>query len=180
MELLRRYRPLIYRCVAKVCPPSLSGADLDEIYADVLMNLLRDDMRKLRLFDPDRGTKLSSWIGMISIHTAYDYLRSARRRPLLDRNEGLRDERAEHGRSPLEMLMERERWSHLNGLLADFTERDRDFLRLCYAEGLDAVTIARRMEISQKTVYTKKHKIRAHLRRRIASAEDSPIADLAA
>ena len=60
MELVRRYRSLIYRCITKVtarCAPSLGSADVDEIYGDVLLNLLRDDMRKLRLYNPRRGTK---------------------------------------------------------------------------------------------------------------------------
>jgi RNA polymerase sigma-70 factor (ECF subfamily) len=55
------------------------------------------------------------------------------------------------------------------------------FLALYYAEGLDAETVADRMEISLKTVYSKKHKIRAHLRRCIEDLRDgSPIADLVA
>ena len=67
-ELVRRYRPLIYRCITKVTlkyAPTLGGADLDEIYADVMMQLVRDDMHKLRIYNPARGTKLGSWIGMI-------------------------------------------------------------------------------------------------------------------
>jgi RNA polymerase sigma-70 factor (ECF subfamily) len=51
-ELVRRYRALIYRCVTKVTSkyaPNLSVADVDEVYAEVLMQLLRDDMHKLRL-----------------------------------------------------------------------------------------------------------------------------------
>jgi RNA polymerase sigma-70 factor, ECF subfamily len=177
-ELLRRYRPLIYRCVAKTCPPSVASVDLDEIYAEVLMNLLRDDMRKLRAFDFSRGTKLGSWIGMISVHTACDHLRSAGRRPLLDRVDGAPDRR-DRERSPLDLLIEKERWAHLNDLIADFSERDRTFLSLYFAEGLDPLKISERMAISLKTVYTKKHKIREHLRRRLADMVDSPIADLA-
>src|SRR5438105_15532619 len=77
-ELVRRYRPLIYRCITKVTlkyAPSLSSADLDEIYADVMMQLVREDMHKLRIYNPPRGTKLGPWIGMISLHAAYDFLR---------------------------------------------------------------------------------------------------------
>src|SRR5215213_686708 len=47
-ELIRRFRPLIYRCITKVTlkyAPTLSSADLDEIYADVMMQLVRDDMQ---------------------------------------------------------------------------------------------------------------------------------------
>ena len=184
VELLRRYRPLIYRCITKVTlrySPRLGSADVDEIYADVLMNLLRDDMRKLRMYNPNRGTKLGSWIGMISINSAYDYLRSAGRRPHLDRLEGLTDPSADdQDRSPLDLLIEKERWAHLEGLLSDFSDKDRTFVALYFGQGLDAEDVAQQMSISLKTVYTKKHKIRAHLKRVLTTVRgESPIADLA-
>jgi RNA polymerase sigma-70 factor (ECF subfamily) len=185
-EMLRRYRPLIYRCITKVTnkhAPHLSSADLDEIYADVLMNLLRDDMRKLRMFNPRRGTKLSSWVGMISINSAYDFLRSASRRPLLDKINGSPEPADDDNgdRSPLEVLMEKERWNHLNQALTDFSDRDRTFLSLYYEQGMEAAEVAAEMSISLKTVYSKKHKIRAHLRRCVSAfGSDSAIADLVA
>jgi RNA polymerase sigma-70 factor, ECF subfamily len=142
---------------------------------------LRDDMRKLRLYNPARGTKLGSWIGMISVNSAYDFLRSIGRRPILDRLDGTPDPREDDDRSPLDRLIEKERWDHLNDLLADFTDKDRTFVSLYFGQGLDPEVVARHMSISLKTVYTKKHKIRAHLRRCLDSLRgESPIADLAA
>ncbi|MGE0550569.1 MAG: RNA polymerase sigma factor [Kofleriaceae bacterium] len=183
VELVRRYRALIYRCITKVTlkySPSMGSADLDEIYADVLMQLVRDDMRKLRLYNPARGTKLGSWIGMISVNAAYDYLRGAGRRPLLDKVDGALDPHQECDRTPLDLLIEKERWGHLNELLAEFTDKDRTFVELYYQRGLEADEIAAEMQISLKTVYSKKHKIRAHLMRCLESLSgDSPIADLA-
>ena len=182
-ELVRRYRPLIYRCITKVTlkySPTLGNADLDEIYADVMMQLVRDDMHKLRIYNPARGTKLGSWIGMISVNAAYDFLRSAGRRPLLDKVDGNLDPHEECDRTPLDELIEKERWDHLNGLLADFTDKDRTFVELYYQKGLEADEIAAEMQISLKTVYSKKHKIRAHLVRCLNNLTgDSPIADLA-
>lgn len=182
-ELVRRFRPLIYRCITKVTlkyAPSLGSADLDEIYADVMMQLVRDDMHKLRIYNPARGTKLGSWIGMISVNAAYDFLRSAGRRPLLDKVDGNLDPHEECDRTPLDQLIEKERWDHLNGLLQDFTDKDRTFVELYYQKGLEAEEIASEMQISLKTVYSKKHKIRAHLVRVLQNiAGDSPIADLA-
>ena len=183
-ELIRRFRPLIYRCITKVTlkySPMLGGADLDEIYADVMMQLVRDDMHKLRIYNPARGTKLGSWIGMISVNAAYDFLRSAGRRPLLDKVDGTMDVQEDLDRTPLDMLIEKERWGHLNDLLSDFTDKDRMFVELYYQKGLEADEIAAEMQISLKTVYSKKHKIRAHLVRCLQNiAGDSPIADLAA
>ena len=183
-ELVRRFRPLIYRCITKVTlkyAPTLSSADLDEIYADVMMQLVRDDMHKLRIYNPARGTKLGSWIGMISVNAAYDFLRGVGRRPLLDKIDGQLDPHEECDRTPLDQLIEKERWEHLNTLLAEFTDKDRTFVELYYQKGLEADEIAAEMQISLKTVYSKKHKIRAHLVRCLGElAGDSPIADLAA
>ena len=183
-ELVRRYRALIYRCITKVTAkyaPHMSWADVDEIFAEVLISLLRDDMRKLRMYDPNRGTKVGSWIGMISINAAYDFLRSAGRRPILDRIDGAPDPHEEYDRTPLDALIEKERWGHLNGMLAEFSDKDRTFMALYYAEGMDAEAVASQMSISLKTVYSKKHKIRAHLKRCLSeSGIESPIADLVA
>ncbi len=182
-ELVRRFRPLMYRCITKVTlkyAPTLGSADLDEIYADVMMQLVRDDMHKLRIYNPARGTKLGSWIGMISVNAAYDFLRSAGRRPLLDKTDGIMDTHEESDRTPLDQLIEKERWSHLNELLADFSDKDRTFVELYYQKGMEADEIAAEMQISLKTVYSKKHKIRAHLVRSLTQLTgDSPIADLA-
>jgi len=182
-ELVRRYRPLIYRCITKVTlkyAPTLSSADLDEIYAEVMMQLVRDDMHKLRIYNPARGTKLGSWIGMISVNAAYDFLRGAGRRPLLDKVDGAIDPHEEVDRTPLDLLIEKERWGHLNEMLSDFTDKDRMFVELYYQKGMEADEIAAEMQISLKTVYSKKHKIRAHLMRCLASLSgESPIGDLA-
>ncbi len=183
-ELVRRYRALIYRCISKVTlryAPTLASADMDEIYAEVMIQLVRDDMHKLRIYDPTRGAKLGSWIGMLAVNAAYDYLRSAGRRPILNREGNLVDPNEEHDRSPLDHLLEKERWDHLNGMLMDFTDKDRTFVDLYYRRGMEAEQIAEEMQISLKTVYSKKHKIRAHLMRCLERMSgESPIADLAA
>ena len=181
-EFVRRYRSLIFRCITKVTgrhAPRMGSVDLDEIFAEVLLTLIRDNMRKLRLYDPNRGTKLSSWVGMITINCAYDHLRSLGRRPLLDRIDGVVDPGEDVDRSPLDVLMEKERWDSFNMLLSDFSERDRTFLELYYRDGMDPAGVAQAMKISLKTVYSKKHKIRASLRRRVKEVvSSSPISDL--
>jgi RNA polymerase sigma-70 factor (ECF subfamily) len=117
---------------------------------------------------------------MISVNAAYDFLRGAGRRPLLDKVDGVIDAHEEADRTPLDLLIEKERWGHLNELLSEFTEKDRTFVELYYQKGMEAEEIAVEMQISLKTVYSKKHKIRAHLVRVLQNvAGDSPIADLA-
>ncbi|MCA9664494.1 MAG: sigma-70 family RNA polymerase sigma factor [Myxococcales bacterium] len=172
-ELLRRFRGLIYRCITKALSKYeavLSSEDVDEIFSEVCFNLLRNDMKKLRVYDPERGSKLGSWIGLISINTAYDHLRGIARQPILDRIEGA-PERTDAAPGPLDQLLRKERYDRLNGLAERFSARDRKFMELYYGRGMAPVEVAKHMGISVKTVYSKKNKIRKRL---IALAEGQP------
>lgn len=164
-ELIRRFRGLIFRCISKVLcryESVLSNEDVNEIFSEVCMNLLRNDMRKLRAYDPERGSKLGSWIGLITINTAYDHLRCTARQPLLDRIDGAL-ETEDVCPSPLEQLLEKERVGRLNHLTMDFSPKDKRFLELYYGHGMQPSEVARVMNISIKTVYSKKNKIRNKL-----------------
>jgi RNA polymerase sigma-70 factor (ECF subfamily) len=118
---------------------------------------------------------------MISVNAAYDFLRGVARRPFLDHLDGALDPHEPCDRTPLDELIDKERWGHFVELLSDFSDKDRTFLVLYYARGLEAEEVAEEMQISLKTVYSKKHKIRAHLRRCLDKlGGESAIADLAA
>lgn len=160
-----QYSRLIYRCITRVTARfgSLVGPDdVREIYAMLCLQLLAHDKRKLRSFEPERGNKLSSWLGMLAIHTAYDYLRGIKREPkrgALTEAETLTTDMPD----PCEAYTQRERARLLGQLLADLTEKDQQFVMLYYGEGLEPESVAERMGISVKTVYSKKHKIRSRL-----------------
>ena len=178
-ELIRRFRGLIFRCIGKVLcryETVLSNEDINEIFSEVCFNLVRNDMKKLRAYDPARGCKLGSWIGLISINTAYDHLRVTARQPLLDRIEGV-IERVDQHPDPLDRLLEKERLSHLNSLATDFSDKDQRFLELYYGRGMKPSEVARVMNISVKTVYSKKNKIRNKL---VALALGAPAEAMAA
>jgi RNA polymerase sigma-70 factor (ECF subfamily) len=164
-ELIRRFRGLIFRCITKVLckyESVLSNEDVNEIFSEVCFNLVRNDMKKLRAYDPKRGCKLGSWIGLISINTSYDHLRVTARQPMLDRIEGI-IEREDQTPDPLDNLLEKERWIRLNDLASDFSDKDQRFLELYYGRGMKPSEVARIMKISVKTVYSKKNKIRNKL-----------------
>jgi RNA polymerase sigma-70 factor (ECF subfamily) len=164
-ELVRRFRGLIYHCIGvalKRYEGALPTEEIDEIFCEVCVNLLRNEMGKLRSYDPQRGTKLGTWIGLISIRTCYDHLRAASRRPLLDGGEGV-PEQADGEPSALELLLDCERRRHLERLVADLTPRERSFFDLYYRQGLDPMEVAQAMNVSVGTIYAKKNKLKARL-----------------
>ncbi len=174
----KRYDRLIYRCITRVTarfPGVITQEDVREIYANVVVNLLHHDKRKLRTYDPNRGSKLGSWIGLISINTAYDYLRAISRQPVSS-SLSEASERPSAAQGPFERVVAREQLGHLARTLGGFSERDRLFVSLYYIEEKDPVEIAEIMGISVKTVYTKKHKLRIRLCQRLGDRTLSEIA----
>lgn len=164
-EFNTRFSRLVLSTISRVTARFsgvVSQEDLREIYATFCVQLLANDKVKLRSFDPARGNKLSTWLGLLASHTAYDFLRSARREPrraALSEAEDLSSTLPD----PCESALMRERAALVGQLLASFTDKDRAFIQLYFAEGLAPETIAERLNISVKTVYSKKHKIQARL-----------------
>lgn len=166
------YDRLIVRCINKVTRrfhAVVSQDDVNEIHASFYVSLLASDMHKLRTFDPSRGSSFSSWVGLLAINAAYDYLRSVRREP---KKECLSEafELASPSPDPFELACEHERAAIAKQALAEFSEKDRTFAALYFGEGLDPEVIARKMNISVKTVYSKRHKIQARLESVLVSA----------
>jgi len=148
----------------------VSQEDVREIYATFCMQMLANDKLKLRSFDPARGNKLSTWLGLLASHTAYDFLRSARREP---RKASLSEAEDLYSAlpDPCESALMRERAELVSKLLADFTDKDRAFIQLYFGEGLAPERVAERLGISVKTVYSKKHKIQARLQTLLNEAQ---------
>lgn len=169
-EFNTRYSRLIHRCISKVLnrfSPVVTSDDTSEIYASLCLQLLARDKHKLRTFDGNRGTKLSTWLGLLATHAAYDFLRSRRRDPRAD--ELVDTEQLRASTPPPDEVCEiqqRSRW--IADLLRDFSDKDREFMSLYYGEGLSPEQVALEMGISVKTVYSKKHKIQARLEMIIA------------
>jgi RNA polymerase sigma-70 factor, ECF subfamily len=164
-EFNHRYTRMLQACIARVTTrfPGLTGPeDVHEIYALFCLNLISDDRRRLRSYNPTKGMRLSSWFGLIAVHTAYDYLRHARRQPTGTSIEDLVDLAAQVPETS-ESCERREEASRVARLVAEMTERDREFMSLYFGQGLSPEEVASRMGISVKTVYTKKHKIRSKL-----------------
>ncbi len=164
-EFHLRYDRLIYRAIHKVTQrfaAVLSSADVDEIYALMMCGLNAREMHKLRTFEPERGHRLSTWIGLLATNAAWDYLRTVARQPM--RGSALEAEDLCCGApDPFHALAAKQEWSRVNDMLSGFSEKDRTFVDLFFLQGHTPEQIAEEMQISVKTVYSKKHKIRCRL-----------------
>jgi RNA polymerase sigma-70 factor (ECF subfamily) len=169
-EVQTRYGRMITRCIAKVTrrfASRVAEEDVREIEATFMVSLFANDMHKVRSFDRSRGHRFSSWLGMLAINCAYDHLRNVKREPL---KETIGDdfELAADAECPFEAASKGEQARIAAESLAGFSEKDRTFAELYFVEGLAPEAVAREMNISVKTVYSKRHKIQARLQAALA------------
>lgn len=164
-----RYGRLIQSCIHRVIsrfPGVARTDDAVEVTSMLYVQLLSNDRTRLKTFAPERGCKLGTWLGLLATHTAYDFLRGVRKLPrAVELTEA--EELAAEAPDAAELTLSHERASRVAALLAEFTLKDREFVELYFGEGLDPDEVARRMGISVKTVYSKKHKIQRRLAGRL-------------
>lgn len=169
-EFTRRYDRAVIDAVTKVLKP-FSSIVASDLYADAHANfyakLLANDMKVLRSFDPSRGVKFSSWLYSVAKTTAYDSLRATK-----SSHRSLASTRAietweanavsEYGSAETRFLG-REELRGIADRVSNLPERDQEFFRLMWVEGLDPEEVAAAMNLNVKNVYTKKYRIKQEL-----------------
>ncbi len=166
-EFQVRFDRLVRRQVERVCrgfARVLGNDEMEEIRAEFYLSLVDREMRKLRLFDPTRGLKLSSWVALLAGNAARDFLRSHRRRPATLSSTGEVDRVDD--RDLFEDAARNERCSRTLDALKNFTPQDQRLLLMLHVEEASVEEIARACGGSEKTVYTRAHRIRAQMRQR--------------
>ncbi len=159
-----RYEKMLCRCIARVTRRFhfMSQEDVRDIYANLMMALVGSDYQKLRTFDPTRGRKLSSWLTMLAINSAHDFLRATKRhagRQSIDEVGEIRCEKNGAERSTIE----NQQHSLVENAIAELSPRDQQFADLYFRQELPPEDIARELSIDVTTVYTKRHKLQARL-----------------
>jgi RNA polymerase sigma-70 factor (ECF subfamily) len=162
-----RYGQRLQGAISKVTRrfPQLTGTDhVQEIYAALCLRLLNDDKRRLRSFDPSRGTPLGCWLCALAKNSAYDFLRSRRRQPSLSRMGEESQELEPRCEAPdaFAVYCLREQACVVERMMESLSLRDQEFMA-AYLQGLEAEQIAEQLGISVSTVYSKKHKILVRL-----------------
>lgn len=164
----RRYDDVIQISIDRVLrsfPALRTPTERDEIRAALLCSMVQRDMHKLRVFEFERGIKLSTWIAVLATNVARDYVRGALRRARTTKETEQLEYVDEDAPNPLAELLQREALVRAGTTIERLPERDRQLVRLMVLEGQGPAEIAAEMNISIKTVYTKKHKLMTRLQR---------------
>ena len=162
-DLYASYAPAIVRHLERMTHDRETAEDLAQ---ETFIKALRDPQQLASVGNA------RAWLFRVATHTAYDFLRRARRDSKCDGIEGAEALRADTP-DPSDYTLVRERAALVSRLLDTLSAKDRTFVELYYGEGLPAEEVAERMQISVKTVYTKKHKLRGRLESLLESGREA-------
>jgi DNA-directed RNA polymerase specialized sigma24 family protein len=81
-EFIRRYERVMRHQIRRSLSPHRrvvnSSDSMDDIMGEVWIYLLKKDRASLRAYDPAKGMRLASWMGMLATQTAWKHVRKQR------------------------------------------------------------------------------------------------------
>lgn len=153
---LRRIFLLIYRIMGNV-------DDAQDLTQETFIKALQ---RKSQLKELD---KAEHWLSRIASNTAIDYLRRKKKLTFTDLSDLPDRIMLERDATPEQLVLRGERRLHLDGGLAQLTERERMALLLRDVEGVPSDEVAREMNCSMATVRSHIANARIKFRRYLES-----------
>ncbi len=161
-EFYRRYQRLVASCVRKVFlkwSVDFTEDEIDDVIGSVFLGFLQNDYRKLRMFDPQRGFRLSTWVGIIATNATVDHIRRNPASTVSYEDTFQKKEIRSSFLSPAEHLERAEEQRLLEAAMEMLSPGDREFLKMIYELQLQPEEIATRLQLNINTVYSKKNKI---------------------
>jgi RNA polymerase sigma-70 factor (ECF subfamily) len=177
-EFVHRYERLIASCVVKSLRrygATFSRDDLDDLVGDVWVTLLRDDMRKLRQYDAQRGFRIASFLGLVATNATIDHLR-ARQADTAELDEVIEDYASLRAEMPRDTVEARQEAELARAALAQLSGEERAFVVDCFRDEVSPEELARSLGVSTNTVYSRKFKIREKLQKIVRSLDGAPVA----
>jgi RNA polymerase sigma-70 factor (ECF subfamily) len=159
---VEKYSRLIYSCIHETLRMNCSDflrEDIEDIFNDIFLSLFKDDCKKLRQFRGDNNCTVASWLRIIAINTTRNFI--TRNRTFIslenDSDQGLAqiDKRPNPGPSALDQLIDSEEIVLFKQLINELKHDDRLLLTYYYKGDIPPEEIAKIMNITVNTVYSK-------------------------
>jgi RNA polymerase sigma-70 factor (ECF subfamily) len=166
-RFFERYRSYIEACVRRTYKEAgfrASTEDVADTASEIWLTLLRDGKRVLRSYDPGRGHRLATWVGVISRNRTIDRIRTSHETPA-----GLAtgDEIPSGEPLPGSRIEQQERKRLLDRAIAGLKEHDHRFLEALLRDEQSPEELARDLGISVASVYSRRCKLQKRLAKRV-------------
>jgi RNA polymerase sigma factor (sigma-70 family) len=154
-----------------------SPEDIEDLVGEVWVSLLEEHRRRLRLYDPARRTKLSTWIGMLARNKTIDVLRAAKN-PIMSPSVVSLSEPCQtetlssKALMPTEQLERAEQSQIAIEAMQRLSLEEQRFLKARYVYAKTTEELARQFGIAAATVYSRSFKIIEKLARAVSQIDE--------
>lgn len=183
-RLFERLTPVIQARVGSILlrtRPYALRDDVEDFVQGVYVKLFEDDWRRLRMWDPDGGRTLRSWVSLIAEGHVYNALRDQGRRPVLeqvDEDDDDWDQNPSAGASPERRYAAREILLLIFDWLSTETSSSNwQIFDLAYGEGKEVAEIAEITGLSSEVVYQRLSRLRKKARQLYEELDKEPETD---
>lgn len=170
-EFLRRYSRLIYNYIYNVLDTkgyAFAKEHIHDIFQEIFCSLIKDNFKKLRTFKAKGGCSLASWLRMVAINFAIDYMR--RLKPTVSIDDELCDDfslkdilASDSALSP-DTLSEAEKITALKSCVKSLGKEEKYFLELHINQNLSLEVLRGILRVSRAVVDMRKSRILDKLR----------------
>lgn len=160
---VQQYSNLIYHTIhstLRVHEQPNSTDDVNDLFQEIFSALLRDNCKKLRIFDPSKGRSLASWLRLIATRLTINHIKRAR--PLTPLDDLPIEPSQKESEEP---LIDKELQNVLTDALEALSTDDKLLIELSVIKELPAKIVAQMLHISVEALYTRKNRIINKLRK---------------
>ncbi len=167
---IKQYSSLVYYVIQKVIRSkdfSASPEDIDDLHNDIFLSIMDKNGHKLRLYEGKNGCSFSTWIRVIAVRAAIDYMRRKKESVSFsdDRAEMETGQKEAFSNVFLKVLEDDEQKSALKNLIKSLAPRDQLFMRLFYYDEVPPRDIARVFNYTTSAVYSRGNFLRKKLKK---------------
>lgn len=170
-EFVTKYSRLIYNyihSVLKVKGSILTQENINDLFQEIFLALVKDNFKKLRGFKAKNGCSLASWLRQVTINYTIDYLRRAK--PVISLDEenddelNLKDRLADDAIPVTDALANEERLIQLKDCIEKLDTEDKYFIELHINQGLSLEELKGIFRISRGAIDMRKVRLVDRLR----------------
>lgn len=171
-EFVNKYSRLIYSCIHNLLRlkgvTSLTADNINDIFQEIFLSLIKDNFKKLKGFRGKNGCSLASWLRHVAVSSTIDYLR--RLRPLLsleaEDDEGVSPQEiiADDSPSARDVVLIEEELQKLKECIEGLESKDKFFLELHINRNIGLEDLKDYLKVNRGVIDMRKARIVERLR----------------
>ncbi|MDD4979640.1 MAG: RNA polymerase sigma factor [Candidatus Omnitrophica bacterium] len=170
-EFIDKYSRLIYNyihSVLKIQGSSFTQENLNDIFQEIILSLVKDNFRKLSSFKARNGASLASWLRQVTVNFTISYTRRLKSVISIDEEDdkgfSLTEILSSNSPSAADTYNQQERLVHLKDCIDKLENNDKYFLELHIHRGLNLEELRAYFKVSRGAIDMRKSRILERLR----------------